>query len=278
MNKDRKTMYEIMYKNQSYSIEGTEWYGIRSVLGNMLNRILSDSSKPLNYSQTFSYFFDQEKGYFFWKDKNPEKTENKNDYFYNMIADIENVLTDLDIEHTVNKTKSIQYESSNERKYKVTCTVSCSVSVNKFPEFIDFMHDYQSYCIEKEAGSWLEKMESSDFTKLLADKLYEAHTAKTDITRLGVSYLSFAVKPGEIYIPTAGGRNVFQHINYRDYGYKNIDQEQVKGLEGALLKIIVGKFEALGAKSVKVERGHYIDWTVTVYFDKNTAERGLKDW
>ena len=150
---------------------------------------------------------------------------------------------------------------------------------DQFIELLDLIQDYHFYCISKTANGWMEKMENSGLTRLMAQKIYEAHTESEDYRYLKTNIIRFSVNAFGVFLVEAGGRSINKHFIFKDYGYMDPDSfEQRTGLEGAILKELYDKFMATDAKYVTACKDNTYGVVLNLVFDNRGHSGGLRAW
>lgn len=268
MISDKKTVFEILENEE-------EAY---TTLNRLVYDICSTKESSIKDERTHTYLFRQKQGLFKWKDTDEKRNENVNEPFYRMIGNIEKMFTALNIRYSVSKQKRLQSQTIDERWFYVDVIISYEVYADQYKELQDLMQEFEFWRLGKISEGWMDRMEKSEFTRILANEIYETFRSEKNGEFSGTSYVRFSVNRDSLVIENIGGRNVFKHIIYKDHGYKPLPEyPQRKGVEGALMKILIEQFSQLGTRYVKaapIENSCLI----SLYFSDKDKDAGLKDW
>lgn len=233
----------------------------------VMQKYIPESENEFRAEKTFLNFITQHRTGNGWHNEDPEATRVKIDEFEKRIKDALFVLNTWGIPYTVNQYSHTIFERDGRRGVNHYTRVLFTVAKERKEEIMALIQEAKLYACHKDADGWMEKMESSEFAKELAHKIFEAHTADTGEKdpELADNLICFKTDLDQLSILTAAGRKLNIHHVYKDYGYKDLITKQQKyGLEGAVIKNLIREFIDSGVKYVTVDRNE--DTQIHLYF------------
>lgn len=248
-----------------------------SALIEVMEQHIPEAENEFRAEKTFLNFITQYKAHNTWHNEDPETTRVNIEEFEKRIKDALFVLKTWGISYTVNQYSHTMFERDGRRGVNHYTRVLFTVAKDQKAAVMDLIQQARLYACHKDADGWMEKMETSDFAKVLAHKIFEAHTADTDIRSLEKedNQIRFRTDLNETVILSAAGKETDIHHVYNDYGYKDlVTQEQKYGLEGAVLINLIKELTDHGVPYVTVTRDK--DCLIRLYFEpekeQETAE------